>query len=412
MVLAGSPTAKGPRVGKKTRKQRIAEQLGMSIGAATSRLRKNIVWKLLLRTGENRCFVCGDWIKDPEDFAIGHIEEWADDPDLFWNYDNIAFGHPDCLAERDAKRQEESKMSLVKVIIENQEGRWLPATIHKGQLYVAGKLGERYNIRLRNLTNKRIEVVTTVDGRDVVSGEVGSKGNRGYIINENDDCLIKGFRQTDENVAAFRFGDKKDSYSQQMGTGASVGVIGVAVFKEKEWPWRMRFDSNREGTSTHPQYEVIRNFASGGDVVITAGTGSDGNLGDAIFYENCAHVTSQARGGEKVFGCTFDSSSERQTSGDLTLDSSDKTSKRSRKRVQKLGTEYGETVKSVVQHTYFTRNSTTPDQVVTIEYDTKENLQKRGIIVKGSPKSGPDPFPKDKEVSPGYAKPPPRRNYK
>ena len=44
---------------------------------------------------------------------------------------------------------------------------------------------------------------------------------------------IDGFRQSRQEVAAFRFGDVSESYAAATGDDANVGVIGVAFFAER-----------------------------------------------------------------------------------------------------------------------------------------------------------------------------------
>ena len=194
----------------------------MPIGTARSKLQRKIIWDLLVRQGENQCARCDDWINSSEDLAITHIEPWLDnDPELFWDHNNVAFMHPTCAeeyaSEREAaRRQKEQEMEIVRVGIVNDRGEWLPGCFHNGKVYVVGKHGERYNIHLRNLTGSRIEVVLTVDGRDVITGEEGSKQNRGYILHAFETCTIEGWR-TDMGRIYIQYGEPDDIESQPVG---------------------------------------------------------------------------------------------------------------------------------------------------------------------------------------------------
>ena len=51
-----------------------------------------------------------------------------------------------------------------------ESGRSLPAFEHRGQAWVLGRRDQRYLLRVRNGSGRRIEVVASVDGRDVVTG--------------------------------------------------------------------------------------------------------------------------------------------------------------------------------------------------------------------------------------------------
>jgi hypothetical protein len=79
------------------RKQRIFQQLGMSHGAAANKLRKNILFHLLVCLQQNVCFKCKQVISVAEDLSVEHKEPWEGrDSSLFWDLDNIAFSHCDC----------------------------------------------------------------------------------------------------------------------------------------------------------------------------------------------------------------------------------------------------------------------------------------------------------------------------
>ena len=89
------------------------EQLGMPIGTASGRLKKNIIFNLLKRLGENFCFQCSAEIESVDELSIEHKIPYLDsqDPrDLFFNLDNIAFSHLkcNCGAARQTKPQTHS----------------------------------------------------------------------------------------------------------------------------------------------------------------------------------------------------------------------------------------------------------------------------------------------------------------
>lgn len=117
--------------------------------------------------------------------------------------------------------------------------------------YVIGSAGARYTIMLSNRTGRRYEAVATVDGLDVINGKPGNFRNRGYILSPYASVRIDGFRRSDAEVAAFRFGAVGDSYAAQKGSDRNVGVIGVALFAERgPDPDEMRL---RDTASPFPQ---------------------------------------------------------------------------------------------------------------------------------------------------------------
>ncbi|WP_156346207.1 hypothetical protein [Verrucomicrobium spinosum] len=113
------------------------------------------------------------------------------------------------------------------------EGGWLRGVESGGEVYVMGEPGDRYDILLRNESHRRIEVVVSVDGLDVLDGRPASVQKRGYVIPAQGSVRIEGWRTSMNQVAAFRFANVRNSYAAlKHGNTKNVGVIGVAVFTE------------------------------------------------------------------------------------------------------------------------------------------------------------------------------------
>jgi hypothetical protein len=119
------------------------------------------------------------------------------------------------------------------VSIRGENGDLLPAIKVSDRTFVIGQEGQRYSIVMTNRTNHRFEAVATVDGLDVVNGQVGDLHNRGYVLMPYATVEVDGFRQSHEAVAAFRFARVSDSYAAQTVGDRHVGVIGVAFFSER-----------------------------------------------------------------------------------------------------------------------------------------------------------------------------------
>lgn len=80
-----------------TRSDRTKEQLGMSLGAACNRLRRQVMHMLAVECGRGVCHVCGEPIATWREFTIEHKMPWENrDPDSFWDLENIAFSHTRC----------------------------------------------------------------------------------------------------------------------------------------------------------------------------------------------------------------------------------------------------------------------------------------------------------------------------
>lgn len=378
---------------KDKRHRHDAELLGMPYGVAEKKLRLAVVHELTKQLGKNVCCRCGSRIESSDDFAIVHLQNWQDDPARFWDLTNVTFSHRGCEASRGPEGENSMSHRRITIKIEDENGNQLPGVKHEGTLHVAATEGERYRIRLKNTTGARVLVVLTVDGKSIVDGQPGRTDGSGYVLTPYEEHVFDGWRQTDQTVAAFRFGKKGESYSSLMGSPENVGVIGVAVFDEKApkpvtvvherlvpmpyfvptpvdpWaPWRRRHTMFGEVTWTSGLHSTIG---------VSTGTGST------------------------VFGSTVTCS---------VGDPSGPTMDAAVVGAQLLGTEYGETITSVVSKTSFARATEHPAEVWEIRYDSLESLQAQGIMSQPPSRrpKAPAAFPANPTVTPGYC-PAPRR---
>lgn len=74
------------------------QQLGMNPSTASGRLVKDVLYKLVVQTGQNNCYHCG-FPMSRDTFSIEHMVPWLDSEDplgLFFDLDNISFSHISC----------------------------------------------------------------------------------------------------------------------------------------------------------------------------------------------------------------------------------------------------------------------------------------------------------------------------
>lgn len=142
----------------------------------------------------------------------------------------------------------------ITIRVVDERGAALPTFSSGGRSYVLGDDGARYSIRIDNSTSERFEAVATVDGLDVIDGQPGSFTKRGYLVGPWSSVEIDGFRRSEEEVAAFRFGRVRDAYATRRGDDRNVGVIGVAVFSERgaSYPWTRRELERRDSADAFP----------------------------------------------------------------------------------------------------------------------------------------------------------------
>jgi hypothetical protein len=219
----------------------------------------------------------------------------------------------------------------------------LPVYFYQGRYYVAGQPGHRYQIHLRNCEGGRLLSVLSVDGVNAISGDTADWSQSGYVLNPYASSDIRGWRKSLEQVADFVFADAAQSYAPRTGRPDNVGVIGVAVFRAV--PLRRILPMVPEMISAAPS---------------AARQAGENNSMPALPYASAP--APQAK----------------------TLDSTGP-----------LGTGHGPREDSTVSYTDFKRASTTPDDVVTLYYDTRERLVARGVIPSSiSPQpERPEPFP-------------------
>ncbi len=118
-------------------------------------------------------------------------------------------------------------------VVDRETGQVLPTWRHHGRLFIAGQPGDRYGLRVTNHSESRVLVVMSVDGVNILSGETAGWGQRGYVFDPGESYDLTGWRKSDSEVAAFTFAALPQSYAARTGRSADVGVIGIAVFKEK-----------------------------------------------------------------------------------------------------------------------------------------------------------------------------------
>ncbi|HMI91984.1 MAG TPA: hypothetical protein VK509_11500 [Polyangiales bacterium] len=283
---------------------------------------------------------------------------------------------------KDAAAHPRSGSAAYVVTLEDESGRELPTFHHAGQTFVLGQYGDRYNIRVRNQTGRRIEAVVTVDGRDVVSGRVGDfVGERGYLVSAYDELLIEGFRQNWESVAAFRFTSPGNSYSSRMGTPQNVGVVGVAVFPEREQYVRPR----PQPMSPYYGDDRLRDDYAG-----RRGAGASAESSNAPPAPSSSAPAERKSRSESARG-----------RGESRYEEAPHASR------DNLGTEYGESVSSSSFETSFVRaDSTRPSSLISLRYDDRAGLHARGVLPSEPPhvatSCAPQAFPRNR-----FAPPPP-----
>lgn len=241
---------------------------------------------------------------------------------------------------------------LVQVEVYDRSDRTtLPVYAKDGRRYIVGTPGHEYAMRIRNRTGARVLVVTSVDGVNVISGETASPAQSGYVLDPWGSVEIVGWRKSLERTAAFFFTDHRNSYAARTGRPNDVGVIGVAVFREKARPLA---------------HEHFRR----GQVAPESAGAADAERAEA------PPASAPLRGMEEEIAAHGSRDAMRQPRA-------------------KLGTGHGRHETSPVRLVEFERASETPSETIAIRYDRRENLAAMGVLPSPIPltRRDPDPFP-------------------
>jgi hypothetical protein len=223
-------------------------------------------------------------------------------------------------------------------IYDRDSGEILPIHFHRGEYWVAGTPGARYAVAIRNRSNERILAVTAIDGVNVICGDTASWSQTGYVLGPWASYQIDGWRKSDAEVANFLFANASASYATLTGRPANIGVIGVALFRERETPIAM----------------------SGRMVPLQA--------------ESLSRRSSAATEAPPP--------APSPTQPSLTANASALPAPRAitAPMVEKLGTGHGQREESHVVQTDFERQQNSPNEVVQIRYDSLPNLIALGVI--------------------------------
>jgi hypothetical protein len=241
-------------------------------------------------------------------------------------------------------------------VIDRDSGCALSTHYYRGEYWVAGSAGARYAISIRNRLGERILAVTSVDGVNVVSGATASWGQTGYVFGAGGAYQITGWRKSDSDVAAFAFTRSPNSYAERSGRPANVGIIGVALFRERQAA--LVPEVSRSG-------EAAREESSSRATDAAAGSASPAAAAPAArAAENFAKSASNI---------AWPAVSPPEP---------------------KLGTAHGQRESSWVTHTEFERLQPEPNEIVRIRYDSMENLVAMGIVpARGRVPAEPNAFP-------------------
>ena len=184
-------------------------------------------------------------------------------------------------------------------IYDRTADRLLPIYWHDGERYVAGEPGHRYEVRIHSQDAGRLLAVSSVDGVNVISGETAAASQTGYVLDPWGGVEIEGWRKNLDEVAAFYFTPLPDSYAARTGRPDNVGVIGVAVFRERlPYPMLLRQESENAAA---PAAEVRADSARASQKLDKLGTGHGERVDSHVTYTDFERATDEPECVIRVF---------------------------------------------------------------------------------------------------------------
>jgi len=224
-------------------------------------------------------------------------------------------------------------------IIDRNSGDALTPHYYRGEYWVVGTPGARYAVMIRNSLRERVLAVTAVDGVNVMSGDTANWNQTGYVFWPRQHYEVTGWRKSDSEVAAFEFTALPNSYAARTGRPDNVGVIGIALFRERPAP---QADANARAYNSPSAPNPV-----------------------PLLDAPAPAAEDRFTGGARLAGIP-----------------------------QSLGTGHGERESSYINHVDFERLSSTPDEIIRIRYDSLENLVAMGVVQSPQrPLTRPNPFP-------------------
>lgn len=257
-------------------------------------------------------------------------------------------------------------------------GKPLKEFYHEGKTYVEGRKETRFSLRLRNNSGSRKLFVPSIDGLSVMNGEEASFDSSGYIVRPYSAVTIDGWRISDNDVAEFFFSSPEKSYRKRMEKGNNLGVIGVAVFDEKE---RQSPPIVIEKIVPHHCHGRWCNWCG-------------------RFHDCCNGCSGIITYSASSFGAGTTSVTSLTSLSTATATALSTAYNAMKSVSQDLGTGWGETKRSEVTTVEFERQSN-PSATFEIYYNTREQLEALGVnLTKESVQVAPQAFPGQ------YCKPP------
>jgi len=252
-------------------------------------------------------------------------------------------------------------------------------------VYIEGRRGSEFTLKFRNKSSEKVLVVLSVDGLSVMDGEPASEKSGGYVCGAFDSIDVPGWRINADKVAKFKFqpqGDRDNkTYVEELASEgfnvdpANQGVIGIMVYRQIVPPPPVYTNVHHYHHYNQPNFNAL--YSSKG---LTRGVGM--GIGESEVYTSSGLVPacSDSFASLNSMGVNnISNATPKNFCGNVNVSAS-------------LGTGFGDDAKFATSEVEFKRQMTAA-WTGSIFYDTRSNLQKKGIVFEEVYVRTPNPFP-------------------
>ncbi len=120
---------------------------------------------------------------------------------------------------------------MISLRVENDRGRRLPALQCGGYLVVSGDPGQAWQLIVQNETDVPVEILPSVDGLDLETGEAADLQRRGRIVPPREKTVFTTMAGEEGKAVPLTFREVPDTSAlHRLTPTGTLGMVGVAVF--------------------------------------------------------------------------------------------------------------------------------------------------------------------------------------
>lgn len=253
-------------------------------------------------------------------------------------------------------------------------GRPITEYEHNGAVFVEGRKGSDFELEYKNQTRHRVLVIPAVDGKSVLDGQTATPESKGYVVPAWGSVRIPGWTLDGSNVAKFTFEDKDKSYAAQMAEvteAVQAGVIGVLVYQEKAPEPTIQHHHHYHTKTIQPAIQPYNPWSPGTPVQPWTTTPLGPWFGTSYSSQDVS-ATRATLNTTSIQANNALSASTASAPDSVASDSHENTS-------FDMGTAFGSKTGFNTREVKFLKGDMTAQ--LSIYYDSRRNLEKRGIQV-------------------------------